>query len=158
LDCCECSGIRHLDQLTGGDDLLPDVSFLRQCKTTRDTLFEPRYVYNIFQTCNIFLRANAILFAGEMLGQLDYEEKEVKPYKPNELKALFQAADDEEQLWMKAAGGWTANTEQPAWPSKTSAFIHCVAMCNKNFAATLLILRIGHRNWAAVAKASSGVP
>ena len=30
----------------------------------------------------------------------DYEEKEVKPYKPHELKALFQAADDEEKLWM----------------------------------------------------------
>jgi hypothetical protein len=39
-------------------------------------------------------------FAGEILGQLDYEEKEVKPYKPHELKALFQAADDEEKLWM----------------------------------------------------------
>jgi hypothetical protein len=45
----------------------------------RDTVFEPRYVYNIFQTCNTLLRANAILFAGEILGQLDYEEKEVKP-------------------------------------------------------------------------------
>jgi hypothetical protein len=56
----------------------------------------------------------------------------------------------------KAAGGWTASTEQRAWPSKTSSFIHCFAMCNENFAATLL--RIGHRNWAAVAKASSGVP
>jgi hypothetical protein len=74
----------------------------------------------------------------EILGQLDYEEEEVKPYKPNELKALFQAADDEEQLWMKTAEGWTANTEQRAWPSKTSTFIHCVAMCNENFAATLL--------------------
>jgi hypothetical protein len=43
-------------------------------------VFEPRYVYNLFQTCNTFLRANAILFAGEILGQfLDYEEKEVKP-------------------------------------------------------------------------------
>ncbi|MGC1648474.1 MAG: hypothetical protein WA741_21870 [Candidatus Sulfotelmatobacter sp.] len=31
---------------------------------------------------------------------MDYEEKEVKPYKPHELKALFQAADDEERLWM----------------------------------------------------------
>ncbi|MGC1648225.1 MAG: hypothetical protein WA741_20575 [Candidatus Sulfotelmatobacter sp.] len=39
LDWCERSGIRHLDQLTGGDDLLPYVSFLRQRKTTRDTLF-----------------------------------------------------------------------------------------------------------------------
>jgi Domain of unknown function (DUF4338) len=38
----------------------------------------------------------------------------------------------------KAAGGWTANTEQRAWPSKTSTFIHCVAMCNENFDATLL--------------------
>jgi hypothetical protein len=28
---------------------------------------------------------------------LDYEEKEVKPYKPHELKVLFQAADDEEK-------------------------------------------------------------
>lgn len=46
--------------------------------------------------------------------------------------------------------------EQRAWPSKTFSFIHCLAMCNENFAATLL--RIGHRNWAAVAKASSGVP
>ena len=100
LDWCERSGIKHFDQLTGGDDLLPYVSFLRQRKTTRDTLFEPRYVYNIFQTCNTFLRANSILFAGEILGQLDSEEKEVKPYKPHELKALFQAADDEEQLWM----------------------------------------------------------
>ena len=73
LDWCEPSGIKHLDQVTHGDDLLPYVSFLRQRKTTRDTLFEPRYVYNIFQTCNTFLRANAILFAGEILGQLDYE-------------------------------------------------------------------------------------
>jgi hypothetical protein len=83
-----------------GDDLVPYVSFLRQRKTARDTLFEPRYVYNIFQTCNTFLRANGILFAGEILGQLDYEEKEVKPYKAHELKASFQAADDEEKLWM----------------------------------------------------------
>jgi hypothetical protein len=52
LDWCERSGIKHLDQLTPGDDLLPYVSFLRRRKTTRDTLFEPRYVYNIFQTCN----------------------------------------------------------------------------------------------------------
>jgi hypothetical protein len=66
LDWCERSGIRHLDQLTHGDDLLPYVSFLRQRKTTRDTVFEPRYVYNIFQTCNTFLRANGILFAGEI--------------------------------------------------------------------------------------------
>jgi integrase len=100
LDWCERNGIKHLDQLTQGDDLLPYVSFLRQRKTTGDTLFEPRYVYNIFQTCNTFLRANGILFAGEILGQLDYEEKEVKPYKPHELKALFQAADGEEKLWM----------------------------------------------------------
>jgi integrase len=100
LDWCERSGIKHLDQVAQGDDLLPYVSFLRQRKTTRDTLFEPRYVYNIFQTCNTFLRANGIPFAGEILGQLDYEEKEVKPYKQHELKALFQAADDEEKLWM----------------------------------------------------------
>ena len=100
LDWCERSGIKYLDQLTLGDDLLPYVSFLRQRKTAKDTLFEARYVYNIFQTCNTFLRANAILFAGEILGQLDYEEKEVKPYKPHELKALFQTADDEEKLWM----------------------------------------------------------
>jgi hypothetical protein len=39
---------------------------------------------------------------------------------------------------------------------KDIIFIHRVAMCNENFAATLL--RIGRRNWAAVAKASSGVP
>lgn len=63
LDWCERSGIKYLDQLTVGDDLLPYVSFLRQRKTTRDTLFECRYVYNIFQTCNTFLRANGILFA-----------------------------------------------------------------------------------------------
>src|ERR1700757_4495586 len=75
LDWCERNGIKHLDQLTMGDDLLPYVSLLRQRKTARDTLFEARYVYNIFQTCNTFLRANAILFAGEILGQLDYEEK-----------------------------------------------------------------------------------
>jgi hypothetical protein len=100
LDWCERGSIKHLDQLTQGDDLLPYVSFLRQRKTTRDTLFEARYVYNIFQTCNTFLRANAIFFAGEILGQLDYEEKEVKPYKPHELKALFQA-DDEEKMWMR---------------------------------------------------------
>jgi hypothetical protein len=100
LDWCERSGIKHLDQLTHGDDHLPNVSFLRQRKTTKDTLLEPRYVYNIFQTCNTFLRASGILFAGEILGQLDYEEKEVKPYKSHELKPLFQAADDEVKLWM----------------------------------------------------------
>jgi len=100
LEWCERSQIKHLDQLTGGDDLLPYVSFLRQRKTVKDTLLSPRYVYNIFQTCNTFLRANTILSAGQILGQLEYEEKEVKPYKPHELKALFQAADDEEKLWM----------------------------------------------------------
>jgi Beta-lactamase len=68
LDWCERTGIKHLDQLTHGDELLPYVAFLRQRKTAKDTLFEPRYVYNIFQTCNTFLRANAILFAGEILG------------------------------------------------------------------------------------------
>jgi len=31
---------------------------------------------------------------------LDYEEKEVKPYKAHEPKALFQAADDQGKLWM----------------------------------------------------------
>ena len=39
LDWCERSGIKHLDQLTEGDDLLPYVSFLRQRKTAKDTLF-----------------------------------------------------------------------------------------------------------------------
>jgi hypothetical protein len=90
LDWCERSGIKHLDQLTEGDDLLPFVSFLRQRKTIRDTLFEPRYVYNIFQTCNTFLRANASLFAGEILGQLDYEEKEVKPYSRTNSRRCFR--------------------------------------------------------------------
>lgn len=42
LDWCERSGIKHLDQMTADDDLLPYVSFLRQRKTARDTLFEPR--------------------------------------------------------------------------------------------------------------------
>jgi hypothetical protein len=37
----ERSGIKHLDQLTQGVDLLPYASFLRQRKTTRDTLFGP---------------------------------------------------------------------------------------------------------------------
>jgi hypothetical protein len=64
LDWCERGGIKHLDQLTQGDDLLPYLSFLRQRKTAKDTLLEPLYVYNIFQTCNTFLRANGILFAG----------------------------------------------------------------------------------------------
>ena len=32
LDWCERSGIKHLNQLTQGDDLLPCVSFLRQRK------------------------------------------------------------------------------------------------------------------------------
>jgi hypothetical protein len=98
LDWCERTGIKHLDQLTNGDDLLPYVAFLGQRKTAKDPLFEPRYVYNIFQTLNTFLRRSAILFAGEILGQLAYEEKEVKPYKPHELKASFQTADDEEKL------------------------------------------------------------
>jgi hypothetical protein len=41
LDWCERRSINHLDQLTEGDDLLPYVSFLRQRKTARDTLFDP---------------------------------------------------------------------------------------------------------------------
>jgi hypothetical protein len=32
LDWCKRGGIKHLDQLTPGDDLLPYVSFLRQRK------------------------------------------------------------------------------------------------------------------------------
>ena len=67
LDWCERNRTKHLDQLTQGDGLLPYVSFLRQRKTTRDTLLEPLCAYNIFQTCNTFLRANGILFAGEIL-------------------------------------------------------------------------------------------
>jgi len=63
LNWCERGGIKRLDPLTDGNDLLPYVSFLRQRKTTGNTLFEPRYVCNIFQTCSTFLRANAILFA-----------------------------------------------------------------------------------------------
>jgi hypothetical protein len=38
----ERSGIKHLDQLTVGDNLLPYVSFLRLRKTTKHTLFELR--------------------------------------------------------------------------------------------------------------------
>jgi integrase len=100
LNWCDRSGIRYLDQLPDGDVLMPYVAFLRGRKTDKGTLFSPRYVHNIFQTLNTFLRANAILFAGEILGQLDYEEKEVKPYKPHELKALFGSADEEEKLRM----------------------------------------------------------
>jgi hypothetical protein len=48
LDWCERSDIKHLDQLTQGDDLVPYVSFLRHRKTAKHTLFEPRYVYNIW--------------------------------------------------------------------------------------------------------------
>ena len=87
-----------------------------------DTLFEPRYVYNIFQTCNTFLRANGILFAGEIHGQLDYEEKEVKPYKPHELKALFQSADDEEKLWMSHFLNTGCREQEVAMRSASSAW------------------------------------
>ena len=38
LDWCGRSGIKHLDQLNNGDELLPYVSFLRQRKTAKDTL------------------------------------------------------------------------------------------------------------------------
>lgn len=100
LDGCERSGIKHLDQLKQGDDLLPFVSFLRQRKTTRDTLFEPRYVYNIFQTCNTFLRANAILFAGEILGSWITKKRKSSHISPTNSRRCFKAADDEEKLWM----------------------------------------------------------
>ena len=41
LDWCERGRIKHLDQLTQGDDLLPYVSFLRQRTTTRTLCLNP---------------------------------------------------------------------------------------------------------------------
>ena len=99
-DWCSRVNIRNLDQITCADDLLPYVAFLRQRKTVKGTLLDDRTVYNAFQTLNTMLRSEKILFAGEILAQLQYEDKEVKPYKRHELDALFEAADEEEKLWM----------------------------------------------------------
>ena len=66
------------------------------------------------------------------------------------------------QVRVLISGGFSAPYQEllPQFEKSTgitvTTAIHCFAMCNANFAATLL--GIGHRNWAAVAKASSGVP
>jgi integrase/recombinase XerD len=57
-----------------------------------------RYVYNIFQTLNTFLRANGMLLAAPLLAKLSFASKPVKPYTDEELAALFAACDDEEKL------------------------------------------------------------
>ena len=57
-----------------------------------------RYVYNIFQTLNTFLRANGILVGGPLLAKLSFNSKPVKPYTDKELKDLFAASNEEEKL------------------------------------------------------------
>jgi integrase len=60
--------------------------------------YSDRYVYNIFQTLNTFLRANGILIAGPLLAKLSFASKPVKPHTDEELKKLFSASDNEEKL------------------------------------------------------------
>jgi integrase/recombinase XerD len=63
-----------------------------------DEDYSDRYVYNIFQTLNTFLRTNSILIAGPLLAKLSFASKPVKPYTDEELKDLFSASDSEEKL------------------------------------------------------------
>ena len=63
-----------------------------------DEDYSDRYVYNIFQTLNTFLRANGILAAGPLLAKLSFASKPVKPYSDDELETLFSACDLEEKL------------------------------------------------------------
>jgi hypothetical protein len=63
-----------------------------------DEDYNDRYVYNIFQTLNTFLRANGILAAGPLLAKLSFASKPVKPYSDDELETLFSACDLEEKL------------------------------------------------------------
>ena len=63
-----------------------------------DEDYSDRYVYNIFQTLNTFLRANGIPIAGPLLAKLSFASKPVKPCTDEELKDLLSAGDHEEKL------------------------------------------------------------
>ena len=58
--------------------------------------YSDRYVYNIFQTLNTFLRANGLVLAAPLLAKLSFASKPVKPYTDEELKDLFSAGADDE--------------------------------------------------------------
>lgn len=103
-DWCNRVQIRNLDQITCADDLLPYVAFLRQRKTVKGTPLGDRTVHNAFRTLNTMLRSEKISFAGEILAQLQYEDKEVKPYKRHELDAQFGAADEDRFLHSFGSG------------------------------------------------------
>jgi integrase len=48
---------------------------------------------------NTFPRARDSFIGGKILAELDYAEKAPKPYTKQELKAMFEAMDDEEKLF-----------------------------------------------------------
>lgn len=97
---CDEAGIKFVDQIKEEDDLMPCVSFLRGQKTPQHTLWSARTVHNCFETINTFLKHSRIHVGGKILMELDYEEKEVKPYTPQELNGLFAHGNEEEKLWM----------------------------------------------------------
>lgn len=88
-----CSKV-YLDQITESDCQ----QFIRFLRKRYDTPKGKRTVYNVFQGLNTFLRSQKIFVAGELLGQLDYEEKIVDAYTREELKALQAACTEEEWL------------------------------------------------------------
>jgi integrase len=92
LEFCSTSPT-YMDQIDDGC-LKGYIKFLQAC----DEDYSDRYVYNIFQTLNTFLRANGILIAGPLLARLSFASKPVKPYADEELEALFAASDDDEKL------------------------------------------------------------
>jgi integrase len=74
--------------------LLRYVKFLRE----HDSDLDDRAVHNIFETLNTFLRTRDILIAGQILTELDYAEKQPKPYTKQELKDMFAVMNDEQKL------------------------------------------------------------
>jgi integrase len=85
--------LRFLDEIDRAQ-LLRYVKFLRDHQQN----LGDRSVHNIFETLNTWLRARKIFVAGKILAELHYAEKPPRPYLKSELRGLFAAMNDEQQL------------------------------------------------------------
>jgi integrase len=103
---------QFLDQITEAD-LQKFVNDLRASGLGKRT------IYNVFQGVNTFLRASKVLLGGNIIQKLgrEYDEKVVRAYTEEELKALFDECDEDERIVFKfflASGcreGEVAHTE-----------------------------------------------
>lgn len=97
--------IVYMDEIT--EDLLKSFEIFLYKKYPQENGKKPQTPHNVFQGVNTFLRERGIILrdedgksiAGKILTSIEYDEKIVDSYEPEELQKFFAVCTESEYLW-----------------------------------------------------------